>query len=331
MMRTHSLSFPLFSFIFLSFLSFFFLSFNFFFLFFYPHLILRSSSISTLFLLSHRNEEAKKSLPKELRGARPLTVPQAKGLEFDDVLLLNFFSDSLVKKEWRVLINYLDELEACETSAHRLRPAAEAAAGVGKLGHNALRALEASGLIDPASIRALCDELKHLYTALTRAKNFVAIVDSDAEARAPFYYFLSRLGLGKVVTDVGEINKKHLGLSKHESTATDWAQRGAALMELKLFEYAAQDFEKAGDLAMGQFCEAHSNMALAMEKAAEQPSEARKLYLTAGLQLVDLAVNGQRPKEVIEALSRVRWRVFSAFFFSFSFFSPLYFIITNFY
>lgn len=43
-----------------------------------------------------QNDEAKKSLPESLRTGIVLTVFEAKGLEFDDVLLYNFFSDSRV-------------------------------------------------------------------------------------------------------------------------------------------------------------------------------------------------------------------------------------------
>ena len=43
-----------------------------------------------------RSKEAIKTLPKSLQYAIVLTVYEAKGLEFDDVLLYNFFSDSLV-------------------------------------------------------------------------------------------------------------------------------------------------------------------------------------------------------------------------------------------
>lgn len=246
-----------------------------------------------------RDEESKIKLPGELRGARPLTVPQSKGLEFDDVLLWNFFSDSMAKKEWRVLLNYLEELESNESTAERLLSVEEAEQGVGKLGHDALRPLEN---IDLNIIRPLCDELKHLYTALTRAKNFVAIVDCDAEARAPFYYFLARLGLGRIVTDVGEVDKSHLGLSKVESTPLDWAQRGFRLMQQTYFESASLDFAKAGDKAMEQYCQARETMRHAVEKAIEAPAVARKLYLTAGLQLMDLAINGSRPVELLPAL-----------------------------
>jgi hypothetical protein len=249
-----------------------------------------------------RSEDSKNNMPTELRGARPLTIPQAKGLEFDDVLLWNFFSDSTVKKEWRVLLNYLEEIEKDETAAERLLSVEEAEKGVGKLGHDALRPLEN---IDLNLIRPLCDELKHLYTALTRAKNFVAIFDSDADARAPFYYFLARLGLGRIVTDVGDVDKSALGLSKVASTPEDWAYHGFKMIGIKYFPSAADDFAKADDKAMEQYCRARVAMDEAKNIAVEKPFVARKMYLTAGLQLMDLAINGRRPLELRESAKKV--------------------------
>ena len=43
-----------------------------------------------------QNDQAKKSLPEVLKAGIVLTVFESKGLEFDDVLLYNFFSDSSV-------------------------------------------------------------------------------------------------------------------------------------------------------------------------------------------------------------------------------------------
>lgn len=40
---------------------------------------------------------AKEKIPEELGLALVLTVYEAKGLEFDDVLLYNFFTDSEVR------------------------------------------------------------------------------------------------------------------------------------------------------------------------------------------------------------------------------------------
>lgn len=41
-----------------------------------------------------------------------MTIPQAKGLEFNDVFILDFFAQSPCKDEWRVLLTYLAEIEA---------------------------------------------------------------------------------------------------------------------------------------------------------------------------------------------------------------------------
>jgi ATP-dependent exoDNAse (exonuclease V) beta subunit len=46
----------------------------------------------------------------------------------------------------------------------------------------------------------LCEELKYLYTALTRAKNNVIIFDSNTANRAPFFNYLRRLGMAQYVS-----------------------------------------------------------------------------------------------------------------------------------
>jgi len=46
----------------------------------------------------------------------------------------------------------------------------------------------------------LCEELKYLYTALTRAKNNVIIFDSNTAKRAPFFNYLRRLGMAQYVS-----------------------------------------------------------------------------------------------------------------------------------
>jgi hypothetical protein len=43
-----------------------------------------------------QSQQARKYLPRILKGALVFTIYEAKGLEFDDVLLYNFFSDSMV-------------------------------------------------------------------------------------------------------------------------------------------------------------------------------------------------------------------------------------------
>ena len=44
------------------------------------------------------NDAARESIPEELNLGLILTIYEAKGLEFDDILLYNFFKDSQVSK-----------------------------------------------------------------------------------------------------------------------------------------------------------------------------------------------------------------------------------------
>ena len=50
-----------------------------------------------------RNQETKNTLPLFLKKALCLTVYEAKGLEFDDVILYDFFTESLCEGQWRII------------------------------------------------------------------------------------------------------------------------------------------------------------------------------------------------------------------------------------
>jgi superfamily I DNA/RNA helicase len=72
-----------------------------------------------------------------------------------------------------------------------------------------LEDVEEDTLLPPGALRSLqfsenkhvllCEELKHLYTAITRAKNNVVIFDQNPTKRAPFYHYLRRCGLARDV------------------------------------------------------------------------------------------------------------------------------------
>ena len=49
-------------------------------------------------------------------------------------------------------------------------------------------------------------ELKHLYTAITRAKNNIIIFDRSPEKRAPFFQYLRRRGLARVVRKCASVS-----------------------------------------------------------------------------------------------------------------------------
>jgi len=73
-------------------------------------------------------------------------------LEFSDVLLYNFFGDSAIKNEWRVVLNGIDPKERD---------------GVAVPAFSELRHV------------GVCSELKFLYVGLTRARNNLWIWDTS--------------------------------------------------------------------------------------------------------------------------------------------------------
>ena len=56
------------------------------------------------------NEDARQSLSDELKDNLVLTIYESKGLEFDDVLIFNFFERSKCGKDWRVVTSYLNAI-----------------------------------------------------------------------------------------------------------------------------------------------------------------------------------------------------------------------------
>lgn len=57
---------------------------------------------------------------------------------------------------------------------------------------------------DPNQHKVLNSELKHLYTAVTRARVNVWIFDEDQEARSPMFEYFQALGLVMIVGPTGK-------------------------------------------------------------------------------------------------------------------------------
>ncbi len=94
-----------------------------------------------------RDDEVKESLQKKIPNALVLTVFESKGMEFEDVLVYNFWKDSKFKR-WRVLLG-------------------------GSASSNGYHGF------DEKKDFLLCSELKALYVACTRAKCQLVIVDES--------------------------------------------------------------------------------------------------------------------------------------------------------
>ncbi|XP_029655877.1 TPR and ankyrin repeat-containing protein 1-like [Octopus sinensis] len=187
------------------------------------------------------NNQAKQELPSFLSSAIVLTIAESKGLEFNDILLYNFFKDSLVTDEWRIITSYLQEIiaETNEDSQGNGQRSAEFNFDV----------LDSENhphplTFDPNKHKVLNSELKYLYTALTRAKHNIWIFDISNEKRTPIFEYFQVLRLvASVDTSSEDPDNTEFARS---STPEEWFTKGMSFFERKHFEIAIKCFQKSG-------------------------------------------------------------------------------------
>jgi superfamily I DNA/RNA helicase len=99
-----------------------------------------------------RDQAARNKLREEVGDiGLIMTLYESKGLEFNDVLLYNFFEDSTVDvSQWRVILNALESHQVYSVAAPTFNDTRHA---------------------------GVCSELKFLYVAITRARKNMWIVD----------------------------------------------------------------------------------------------------------------------------------------------------------
>ncbi|KAF8431998.1 hypothetical protein BGX38DRAFT_1277007 [Terfezia claveryi] len=169
-----------------------------------------------------KNDMIKAELKKHLVSTLILTIYQSKGLEFEDVILYNFFSDSM----WDNIRLPTLELLLAKDSAVRL---------------------------DKTRYAGLCSELKHLYVAVTRARknlwmvehnkasvqNIVMLWTGDEQVRGPLVSCVD-------VDDSRAEETARTIIKPGKSTSPEaWRNQGEMLLQRGLYEDAGLCFRKA--------------------------------------------------------------------------------------
>ncbi|KAG2096334.1 uncharacterized protein F5147DRAFT_839983 [Suillus discolor] len=152
-----------------------------------------------------------------------MTLYESKGLEFNDVLLYNFFEDSTVDlSRWRVVLNGVDG-QGYAPNFDR----------------------------DEARYAGVCSELKILYVGITRARKNIWIVDKSDRSEPMRIFWTSRNQIQNCTpgTDV-----PHLAVS---STPEEWASFGRSLFSHKRYSQAIHCFERANLRREVKVCEAY--------------------------------------------------------------------------
>lgn len=152
-----------------------------------------------------RDQESRESLPAELKVAMVLTIYEAKGLEFDDVLIYNFFKDSAVQ-DWRHISSACQFVRCDNASA--IEP------------------------LDTEKHKILETELKLLYTAITRARVNVWLYDESPQSKYMFKLFQDR-GLARVVSSVSQssIADETVACFAQSTTKPVWLSRGLQISQ----------------------------------------------------------------------------------------------------
>jgi ATP-dependent exoDNAse (exonuclease V) beta subunit len=119
--------------------------------------------------------------------------------------------------------------------------------------------------------KILLDELRHLYTAITRARVNVWMYEENASKRGPMFDFLIRRGLVDVMSGA-EMGSNAAGLTKGTSTSTtDWDRQGDNLLAKKACFMAAHCFSKANNPIK-------QSLALAQHKVMEAIKEPKVIH-----------------------------------------------------
>ncbi|KVH96354.1 DNA helicase, UvrD-like, C-terminal [Cynara cardunculus var. scolymus] len=183
-----------------------------------------------------------------------LTIMESKGLEFQDVLLYDFFSTSSFSNEWRIIYEYMKEK-----------------------GHPSLASTALSSSFNMEKHNVLCSELKQLYVAITRTRQRLWICETTGFSQ-PIYDYWKKLSL----VEVRRLSDSFADKMQILSSKDEWKSRGVKLFCEKNYNMAQVCFLKAADKNSARLAEAYHLRALADGPRASQ-LERKKLFKDAAM------------------------------------------------
>ncbi|CAG8444525.1 10393_t:CDS:10 [Scutellospora calospora] len=156
-----------------------------------------------------RDEKTKQNVVDLIGDAGMVeTVFDCKGMEYNDVLLYNFFTDSPAHKKWRVIHSILENNEK----------------GTPAFSHE--------------KYCILSSELKQLYVSVTRARQRIIIFDENVEYSDPICAYWEQKKLIRISKNADEI----VNFAK-ESSVEEWKQQGEEFFEKEKYNKKSGDKE----------------------------------------------------------------------------------------
>ncbi|XP_030461793.2 uncharacterized protein LOC115681846 [Syzygium oleosum] len=166
-----------------------------------------------------RDDHSRNEVSNLVRGqALVLTIVECKGLEFQDVLLYNFFGTSPLKSQWRVIYAYMKEQDLLDNSSQWSSPS-----------------------FDDSKHNILCSELKQLYVAVTRTRQRLWICENALEFSKPMFDYWKK----KCLIQVRLVDHALAEAMKVRSTPEEWKSQGFKLLREGNYPMAIMCFERA--------------------------------------------------------------------------------------
>ncbi|KAI6677276.1 hypothetical protein NL676_038072 [Syzygium grande] len=198
-----------------------------------------------------RDDHSRNEVLNLVRGqALVLTIVECKGLEFQDVLLYDFFGTSPLKSQWRVIYGYMKEQALLDNSSEWSSPS-----------------------FDDGKHNILCSELKQLYVAITRTRQRLWICENALEFSIPMFNYWKK----KCLIQVRLVDHALAEAMQVRSTPEEWKSQGFKLLREGNYPMAIMCFERARYTYGEKLAKASALKADADLKHVVSPQEASDL------------------------------------------------------
>ncbi|CAD8192780.1 unnamed protein product [Paramecium pentaurelia] len=220
-----------------------------------------------------KDQDSKLKIPIELQNAIILTIYEAKGLEFDDVILFNFFTDineddniwsqfqqleiikiKMDKHDWITISNQNSFLHHKNISQYEVE--------LTKLQLREKHQNNKQNVIkNQKQINlTLQHELKQLYVAITRPKKKLIIFDQSLQNRLHIQKIWQELDLVEIIqeTQLQQIQVQKFVLSFSIDNKSNWKKQGYKMLKQNNYEQAYKCFMLATEIELAKKCMAYN-------------------------------------------------------------------------